>query len=137
MRKVKWGPSGFPCLPWTYFLSLDSNCSSKFWGEASVYLLALLHSPLTPPSSFTPFSFHFLFFVTHCVQLVLPAAMLTDLVGLILCRSCTGDHSYHDFRSTVAMSYPEDNISQPFSPSSGSGSPCIPISRIFPEPRDG
>ena len=34
------------------------------------------------------------------------------LTGLILCGFCIGSHSYHKFISAVAMSYPEDGISQ-------------------------
>lgn len=34
------------------------------------------------------------FYISHCVQSMLPIGMLTDLLDLIFCRTCAGDRSW-------------------------------------------
>lgn len=62
------------------------------------------NAPL-PQSCGLPLLLHL---VTPWIQLVSLAGILTDLVGLLLSRSCVGDHSSSDFRTTMVRLYPYD-----------------------------
>lgn len=41
---------------------------------------------------------------------MLLVVMLTDLVGLLLCRSCTGNWSCSEFMGAAAVPHPEDIV---------------------------